>query len=249
MLTAAKIKGRTFDTVKNGFDPDEVRFFLAEVAKDFDAILDANEQNDQKLAKLAEKIEQYREDEDAIKNALILSQKEANKILSEAKAQARDMIDSAKIEQMRLCEQSAADCERMIQENQENCDRRIKEQNDATEKKIAQIKAEYEQEQANLKELKQEVTMFKANLLELYKRQLSLVMEMPAFEAADTEEAAEEELLDAVVYDEADAVIPDEQEKAAETKEEQFDKALNAGPVEPVISKENLQDLRFGKNN
>ena len=33
MITSANIKGKTFGTARNGYDPDEVRAFLDDVAK------------------------------------------------------------------------------------------------------------------------------------------------------------------------------------------------------------------------
>lgn len=258
MYTAAKIKGKSFEMVKNGFDPDEVRFFLAEVSKDFEDVLKSRDEGEEKLVKLAEKLNEYREDEDAIKNALILSQKESNKIINEAKAQARDMIESAKSEQTRLTEQSAAECERIISEHKENCAKLIKENTEVTQKKIADIRAEYDKEQAALNELKQEVTKFKAQLLSLYKKQLALVMEMPSFEEEKPVEAAEKKAEEK--KPEAPKPVSDKQDKkpenkdvknaapAEETREEHLDKILNTGSFEPVIPKKNLQDLKFGKN-
>lgn len=251
MLTAAKIKGRSFEMVKNGFDPDEVRFFLAEVAKDFDEAIKSKDESEEKLVKLAEKLNEYRQDEDAIKNALILSQKESNKIINDAKAQARDMIESAKSEQTRLTEQSAAECERIISEHKENCAKLIKENTDITQQKIAEIRAEYQSEQTTLSELKQEVTKFKAQLLELYQKQIALVMEMPEFDESETtvSETEEQELEAETEASEIEAVIDEEIEEVKETKEEHLDKILNTGSFEPVLPKESFQDLKFGKNN
>lgn len=260
MYTAAKIKGKSFEMVKNGFDPDEVRFFLAEVSKDFEEVLKSRDEDEEKLVKLAEKLNEYREDEDAIKNALILSQKESNKIINEAKAQARDMIESAKSEQTRLTEQSAAECERIISEHKENCAKLIKENTEVTQQKIAEIRAEYEKEQKSLSELKQEVTKFKAQLLALYKKQLSLVMEMPAFEEekaaepvknagpAPKAEPEKKPAADKPADKAADKADKTKDAPAEETREEHLDKILNTGSFEPVIPKKNLQDLKFGKN-
>ena len=265
MLTADTIRSKSFETVRNGCDPDAVKAFLAEVANEYAALAAANQENEEKIIKLAEKINEYREDEEAIKSALIVSQRESNKIINEAKAQARDMIESAKTEQVRLSEQSASECERIIREHKENCAKLIKENTEITQQKIMEVRAQYDDEKAEYENLKMEVNMFKSQLLELYQQQLGLIMQIPDSEVDEEylEEVEyveeEEEIEEEAPAEEAPA--PAEEEKpaepdkdeaaaaaAAETKKEHLDKILNTGSFEPVIPKENLQDLQFGKH-
>ena len=260
MMTASNIKARSFSAVRNGYDPAEVKDFLDEIAQEYEAALKSKEESDEKVKKLNEELAKYREDEEAIKSALVHSQKEASKIISDAKSQARDMIESAKSEQTRLTEQSAAECERIISEHKENCAKLIKENTEVTQQKIAEIRAEYEKEQKSLSELKQEVTKFKAQLLALYKKQLSLVMEMPAFEeekaaepvnnagSASKAEPEKKPAADKPADKAADKADKTKDAPAEETREEHLDKILNTGSFEPVIPKKNLQDLKFGKN-
>lgn len=242
MLNSNAIKGKTFNTVRNGYDPEAVQAFLEEAAKDFAEVTAANEDSEAKIIKLVEKINEYREDEDAIKNAMIMAQKEATKTVSEAKAQARDMIESAKSEQVRLAEQSASECERIIREHKEKCAQLIKENTEITEKKIMEIRAALEAEKAEYEKLQKEVTLFKANLIELYNKQLHLIMNIPEVEIK--EEPAP------VVEEAAEEVAPEKEEASEkkETKEEHIEKVLNTGSFEPVIPKENFADLKFGKN-
>ena len=177
---------------------------------------------------------------------MIMAQKEAAKTVNEAKAQARDMIESAKSEQVRLSEQSAAECERIIREHKEKCAQLIKENTEVTEQKISAIRNSYDEESAKYEELKKEVTVFKAKLVELYNKQLHLIMDIPEFEIEEEEEAApvlEDQSEESAAEDTA------EEQTAAETREEHIQKVLNTGSFEPVIPKENLNDLKFGKNN
>ena len=244
MLKANDIKNKTFDTVRNGYDPDEVSAFLAEIAKDYAAALSANDDSEAKIIKLVEKINEYRADEDAIKDAMINAQKEASKTVNDAKAKARDMIESAKTEQVRLAEQSASECERIIREHKEKCAQLIKEHTEITEKKITEIRNQLEEEKSKYESLKSEVTYFKASLVELYNKQLHLIMEIPEV----TSEKSTEEAADPV--EEPVQAEKVEEKSAAESsaKDEQLEKVLNTGSFEPVIPKENFADLRFGKN-
>ena len=108
MLNPNNIKGKTFDTEKNGYSKEDVKEFLGQVAEDYAEVVKANQDTEAKIIKLVEKINEYREDEEAIQQALVVAQKESNKILTEAKTQAHDMIESAKTEQVRLAEQRAS---------------------------------------------------------------------------------------------------------------------------------------------
>ncbi len=246
MLKVNDIKAKTFNTVKNGFDPDEVISFLGEIARDYSAALTANEDSEAKLIKLVEKINEYRADEDAIKDAMINAQKEASKTVNEAKAKATEMIETAKKEKDRIAEESAAECEQIINEHKEKCAQLIKENTEVTEKKINEMRTRFEQEKASYETLKSEVTRFKANLAELYNKQLHLIMEIPEVSAEKPAEQKAEAAVEAVVVSEE---INEVSEPVSDDKDEHLEKLLNTDSFEPVIPKESFADLKFGKNN
>ncbi|WP_294448597.1 DivIVA domain-containing protein [uncultured Ruminococcus sp.] len=259
MLSPNNIKGKSFDTEKNGYSKDDVNEFLAQVAEDYAEVVKANQDTEAKIIKLVEKINEYREDEDAIQQALIVAQKESNKILTEAKTQAHDMIESAKSEQVRLAEQSAAECERIVKEHKEKCAELIRNNTEITEKKINEIRAAYDEELEKYENLKAEVTQFKADLTQLYNRQIRLIMEIPTFEPAtdDTaEETVEEEQTEKVQETAPEQTEePEAENDAAETESapvtdsEHVEKILNTGSFDPVIPKTAPAELKFGKNN
>ncbi len=196
MLEPEAIRNTRFSQAKNGFNPTEVIDFLEDIANEIQAMIDEKAETDEKLKMLYDKVNQYREDEDAIKQAMIYAQKEANKVLKEAKSKARDMLDAAKTEEIRIREQSAAECERIVNEHKEECDRIIKEQTEGTKQEIARIQDNYEDEKAKLDKLRAETTYFKSELIDLYTKQLALLTEMPEMpekELADYEASASAE--------------------------------------------------------
>ncbi|MBO5449158.1 MAG: DivIVA domain-containing protein [Ruminococcus sp.] len=269
MIKPSNIKGKTFETTKNGYNQSAVDSFLSEVAADYAEAIAANQENEDKIMKLVEKINEYREDEDAIKMALLSAQKEANKILADAKARAKDIIESAKSEQMKLAEQSASECEKIVREHKERCAQLIKENTEITEKKITALREAYNDEKAAYDELRAEVTYFKANLTGLYNEQIKLIMQLPtltdeeleAYEQGyideeTSEEEYYEEETEGEYYDDEPA-SEEEYEEAPEeetseekiTEQSEIDKVLNTGSFEPVIPKSSFSDLKFGKNN
>lgn len=187
-----------------------------------------------------------------------MAQKESNKILTEAKTQAHDMIESAKTEQVRLAEQSASECERIVKEHKEKCAELIRTNTEITEKKINEVRAAYDEELVKFENLKAEVTQFKADLTQLYNKQIRLIMEIPASEPADDtaeeyeEEETVEETQEAAEEQAEETAEPEETveaESAPVTDSEHVEKILNTGSFDPVIPKTAPAELKFGKNN
>ena len=253
MLSAANIKGINFSTVKNGFDPEEVESFLSQVAGEVTAYEQQNKDQQAEIARLNEELAAYKADEEAIRSSLVLAHKESAKIIADAKAQSHEMLESAKSEQVRLSEQSAAECERIVKEHKAKCAELIQQNTDITERKLEEA---YENLQA-------EVTYFKANLTELYNKQIRLVMELPTMTPEELEEfeASLDELEDEEYYEEepeapAEEVTFTPEPEAAPaaaaapvSNQENIDKILNTGSFDPVIPKQSFNDLQFGKHN
>ena len=261
MFNPTNIRNKGFSVQKSGYDMDEVSDYLKDVADDYAALVKENQEKDVKINKLVEKVNELLADKDAITDALVNAQKEARKIVNDAKQQAKEMVDGAKSEQMRLAEQSAAECEKIVTEHKEKCAQLIRDNTAITEKKINTIRTAYEDELARYKQLQADVTYFKANLIELYKEQIQLVMDLPTMSEQELNEyeesfdengnyvpkAAEPAPSQAAAEPEApapQAVIP-----SGESEEARVDKILNTGSFEPVIPKSTLNDLQFGKNN
>lgn len=257
MLKPSMIRGKTFDTVKNGYEPEAVNSFLAEIADCVAELTAENAENEEKIVKLVEKINEYRADEDAIGIALVSAQKEASRVVSEAQAKAEEMIESAKTEQVRIAEQNASECERIIKEHKEKCAALIKENTEATQAKVLAIRRAYDEEKEAYEKLKAEITYFKSDLTELYKKQLLLIMDIPEVSSEELEQYEKEEMVKAAEEERIAAEIAEkekeelaEAEKAEENEQqERIDELLNTGSFEPVIPKNTYSDLKFGKNN
>lgn len=257
MLRPSNIKGRTFETVKNGYDPDAVNSFLNEIADYVAEVNQFNEDSEAKIMKLVEKINEYREDEEAIKVAMISAQKESNRIISEAKAQASEMIESAKTEQVRIAEQNAEECDRIIREHKDKCAELIRENTADTQKKIVAIRKAYEDQKEAFNKLQAEVTYFKANLTDLYNKQLHLIMDIPQMSEDDLKEYEDQVQKAIDAAEEAERIESERASRTAEIEaaqeinetQERIEELLHTGSFDPVIPKNTYNDLKFGKNN
>lgn len=88
MISANELRNVQLSNEANGYSVEEVNGLLDSAASTIDAYVNENKELYRKLELLASKIEEYREEEDSIKSALITAQKIADKITKEAQESA-----------------------------------------------------------------------------------------------------------------------------------------------------------------
>lgn len=92
MISANEIRNRQISVTQVGYDKTEVNTLLDEAAQTVDAYVAQSQELFHKLEVLAAKVEEYRDEEDSIKAALITAEKMADKIKKEAKETADELI-------------------------------------------------------------------------------------------------------------------------------------------------------------
>ena len=98
MLTPSEIKRTTFDRyMGKGYRAEDVDAFLKEVAADFTTLIDEKEDLEKKLEVLADKLEEYRQDEDSLRAALLGAQKLGDSVIKDAKTKADIIMRDATI--------------------------------------------------------------------------------------------------------------------------------------------------------
>lgn len=96
-MNAKDIVSKEFDTVKRGgYDAAEVDTFLKDVSIEYKKMQNENEELEKKLEVLAEKIREYRKDEDALRDALLIAKKQGIAVVNEAKEDAEKIRKEAK---------------------------------------------------------------------------------------------------------------------------------------------------------
>ena len=234
MLNPMDISDRRFEKAARGYRCEEVEAFLKDVALAYASLLKDNQECENKIIKLVDKINEYRADEDAIKSALLGAQKQGNLIINEAEASARKIISDATSQSEKMAEAT---------------------------------KLQYQDELEKLKSLKLDVSDFKAQLTELFNRQLRLIMEIPEVDEEELEETALEynELsLESEESDESmNVFVTDELAAASEeiplspySAEAYFGKSFSdsssfsaAVSTDATNSVSSFGDLKFGNNN
>ena len=104
MMTPDSIASKRFDKGMGGYRQDEVEAFLEQVAAEFRALQSEKEELEKKVEVLANKIEEYRADEDSLRSALIGAQKLGDSVIRESKVKAENILLDAKVEAAKMIE-------------------------------------------------------------------------------------------------------------------------------------------------
>ena len=204
MLTPAKIKNHHFEASgRNAYKADSVDSFFEEVAESYEQMFRENGEMYKKICVLAERLEEYRNDEDNIRNALLTAQRMAEKIQRDATEKAEALLTAAQVRadeenaridaaSQEMMAKATYQARAIVEEAQKQAEKLVY---DATyESKAAAVSARDAmiKEEAALEMMKAEVTKFKAQILEMYGSQLALIQQLPEIICAAEEEEDDE---------------------------------------------------------
>lgn len=97
MFSSKEIRQITFEKVVRGYRPEDVESFMEKIADEFDVLTNEKQEIEEQLYVLAEKIEQYKLEEESIKSTLISAQKLGDNIVAESKQKADAVLKEANI--------------------------------------------------------------------------------------------------------------------------------------------------------
>ncbi|MBR5521628.1 MAG: DivIVA domain-containing protein [Oscillospiraceae bacterium] len=111
MFTPDEIRQITFEKVMRGYRPEDVESFMEKVADEFEALENEKKDLEEKLYVLAEKVEQYKSEEESIKITLINAQRLGESIVSDAKVKAENVLREATIKKNDIISSAHAEIE------------------------------------------------------------------------------------------------------------------------------------------
>ncbi len=190
MLTLEQIKNVTFSKARGGYSTAEVDEFIDQCVDTLASVLDERNSANKKMEVLADKLKEYRNEEDSIRSALVNAQRLGDTIVREANQKAALTGEDAAIKAEKI----------------------VKDAESKAAATLAAITDEVKAQEAELQRLKQEVSLFKDRMLSIYREHLSLIQVLPEEEKEDVAEEVTEE----VVCEEA----PAETQAVAEPIEE-----------------------------
>lgn len=223
-MTINDIRQKQFEISKKGYSTEAVDAFKREVAQHIESLHGEKTDLMKKMEILATKIEEYRQDESSIQDALLGAQKLGKRVLEDAKAQASvltgnaqeksdQMMTLAKTESEKLIGDSKAVAQELLLKAKTESQRMISEAQQNVDSTIRNTKYDIDKEQANLIRMQKEVSSFKAEVLELYRKHIALIKDLPELEAQEqvhkNDEARE---LDKRIYAQQETVKADDSE-------------------------------------
>ncbi len=220
-MTGSEISAKKFDKAAMfGYKVEEVEQYLAQIGQTVDNLNKEKAVLLKKLEILASKIEEYRRDEESMKEALLGAQRLGNTVIAEAEAKAQKVLSEAE-----------AKAALLLRDAEEKASVTLRDAEANALKAVSGTKIQIEKEQQTLVKMQKEVANFKAKLLALYKSHLDLITALPGQDEAFQEEPAEEKVVieEPAVEPEAEPVpepiaeepaVEPEAEPATETEEE-----------------------------
>lgn len=107
-MNSDEIRNVAFDRAMRGYRPEEVDEFLARVAAEMDKLQAEKEDAEKKMFILAEKVDQYRDDEETLKTALLNAQRMGESVIHEARQKAETIIYDANSKASQLKDEADA---------------------------------------------------------------------------------------------------------------------------------------------
>lgn len=190
-MNAKDILSRRFEKATfNGYKTDDVDEFLREISSEYSQLQKDKNELERKLEVLADKIREYRDDEDALKDALLLAQKQGNQIVNDSKAAAeklRKETQEATDKQLKEAQAKAdkltavADeyAKRITKETNERADKMIKEARAKADEIDQMMKKQTEIQQNILQKTRKEADEYRNRLLTAYKSHMDLIAKLP----------------------------------------------------------------------
>lgn len=246
------ISNKRFSKSAAGYKPEEVEEYLRDVAIAYAKEIKEKEENELKIVKLVEKINEYRSDEDAIRDALLVAQKQGNRIIAEAKAEAEKIVAEGQAKRDALLADIQSDCDALKRSEIEKIYAAIRAENDKLAAVEAASKTQRELHSDKLNSLKKEVTDFKRKLILLLEEQTKLAISLPELTDEQIEAAlnAEPEAVQEPVVETPAA--PVEAPKEEPVREEKKETKNDAGAFAfSGFKRQNYsaEELKFGQNN
>ena len=253
-MNAKDILARRFEKATfNGYKTEDVDEFLRELSSEFAQLQKEKSELERKLEVLADKIREYRDDEDALKDALLMAQKQGNQIISESKAAADKLkketdeavakqLADAKEKSEKMIKDADDYAKRMTKESNERADKLVKDARTKADEINALMQRQTEIQQTILQKTRKEADEYRNRIITAYQAQIELINKLP--EACENEfvknAAAEVEKREA---ERAKAAAAEKQKKAAEAA-----KAAQQKPApKPEAAEAEDEDIKIAK--
>ena len=202
MISAEEIRNKHFSKAgMSGYKKIEVDVFLDEIVNTINYLTATQAANEKKIADYELKLNEYKNDEQAIQSALVNAQRVSDNLVSEAQKKAEDIVFKANAEAEKLLSDATLESQNMLDESKEKADlilteaqtlsknlsetteklttESIENANRRAEAVTAAAENAVAEQQSLFDALRLQVTMFKRDMEAQFNNQLELINAMP----------------------------------------------------------------------
>lgn len=182
MLTPKQIKAYDFQLAgRSAYKAADVDNFVEEVYASYDQMFRENGELVKKLNLLADKLQSYKADEDNIRNALLTAERMKESIVAEAEASVKSVVEESKVQADEIIKDAETQAEEILRVAQANATKLLAKAQELYDDQVNSIKEEAEKEEAHLLHIKEESAKVRADLIDSYKKQISMLEFTPDF--------------------------------------------------------------------
>ena len=193
----------------SGYKASDVDDFLDNIASDYDELSKTKAEFIEKIQVLADKINEYRENEDSVKEAILCAQKTGDEILRERKESADNYYNEkvgnadAKAKEIneatdKLISEAKTKAQEIIDKSTMEAQRILTQAKSQAEKVHNEMEQKMASETAAYEELKSAIDQFKDELFDAYKKHMTMISAIKTKSPAAELYKAETALVDAV---------------------------------------------------
>ncbi len=212
-MNISDIEKKVFEkAMGKSYKAEDVDSFKTEVVAFVKSLIAEKSDLFRKLEVLAHKVEEYKKDEESIREALLGAQKLGKTVLAEAnekadtsikdaEAKSKVILDEAQSKADTIVDEAQAKAQALSDKTQTESDKLIAETRNYVENTLRSCKYQIEKEQNILARTQKESSKFKSDLLELYRYHIDVIKRIP--EMGDNEIKYEKEAkeLDKTLYE------------------------------------------------
>lgn len=241
MLTPDVVKSKSFQATGRGaYRAEDVDGFFAEVSASYEQMFKENGELIKKISILANKVEQYKEEEDSLRKALISAQTLADKIVKDARESVEGTLEKAEADADEMRAKASAEAEKIVAKAKAEADAVVLQSKKDADEILGSVNRKVMKESLEFEMLQKKAAEFRANLLSLYKEHLGLInsipeyveKEMPAIEKAEEPKAEAEP--EVPTEEEPVSAEPEAAEAPAEPAEAQPAEEISAEQPAPA---------------
>ncbi len=170
MFNPSDIAEKRFEKAAFGYKPEAVEDFLVEVSEAYSKLLWDKKELDKKIQVLAEKVQEYRDLEESLKETLLTAQRLGDSLIKESKTKAEATLSEATAKAEIILKDAQIKAEKVV----ENANKRLG------------------AEQQAFVVMQREVSDFKNRLMSLYKTHIEIISALPEYQEEEPEVEVEE---------------------------------------------------------